>query len=540
MADNYQTLSVNQGPATQYGTDYPFVDAAASVKYLLGDLYLAYEDDECGFVLPLRVSLLSNFGTGSSGRRDVSIVDANDQIVFNTAAGSVVYTDEAWGKNLRTLAWVGETATLRCTMRTASPPWDAAKTWTNSISPGNHGALDGRTFMRVPRRVKSLRVGLTKMAGTIRLSEGYNIQMRLDDRTQVDGRRHRRRITVRARPGDGLGKLPGCQDIEPVIRRINGVEPTTGGDFTIDTQECYWLRRPAAIVSTTPRQASLGGDPFATMLTATINGMPDSYLAGDDKNATRLLYLADVDVTAQAALQILNDCGPCCTCDDFVSTHDGIRRLYEKYKLLAARASSVRDTYVANVARWEAQRNCRLVETLRLTLAAERNCGLFVGGTHCNMTECCATPLILRITYEAFRDGEPVDLTGAFVLKCPEALRAGADTNYDDVPYSPEGTFPVFDTIFDAADPQGTSRLRNRVAFIGCEDTDTIRVTLSVHMPEIRNRETGLPCTLPAPDDVDVPASVLALWADQPPLQPVRAVLTKTIPITKIGECRSC
>jgi hypothetical protein len=93
------------------------------------------------------------------------------------------------------------------------------------------------------------------------------------------------------------------------------------------------------------------------------------------------------------------------------------------------------------------------------------------------------------------------------------------------------------DHYFDYADPQGTSRFRNRLIVSGA---DTVRVTVSVHAVESKDKTTGKVCALPDPDSVDVPAEVAAIWASKPPPYPVRAVFTRTVAVSKYAGCGSC
>lgn len=245
-------------------------------------------------------------------------------------------------------------------------------------------------------------------------------------------------------------------------------------------------------------------------------------------------------LVADNTLQLYNDCEPCCNCDDFVRTYRGIWRLFNRYTDIGQNIEAARDQLQANIDRWNRQKACRQAAPLRVALAAEPQCGLFVGGVHCNMTACCVTPVVLRVTYETFRDGVPTSMALAFVNKCNENKRSGADTGYDEVAYTPAGTYPVFDTTFDHADPQGTSRFRNRAAFTGCQDVDTVRVTLSVHMPQSYRPDSGEPCPMPDPATIVVPSSIQLLWAAHPPKYPIRAITSKTIPISSTAGCRSC
>jgi hypothetical protein len=541
---SWQSLGVNQSPGS--GTDYPFSAPSADVKYLLGDLWFAYDDDACQFVLPLSVKWMYGFGWTDPVNPlpmytprhalDMVIVDANGTVVFDTTQSGVTFGSNLWGNNLQTLQWTNGDTVLRATRHLLPPPWDPTHVRNTFIVPVN-GELDARTYVRLPKRVKSFWVGLTQIsAGNLVLAEGYNTSLTPQAPVVVDGGHRTTQINMRFRGGDGLGRLPGCTDTQQVIRRINTIPPTSGGDFVIDASGCYWTGRPNTITSASPpRETSLGGSAFTTLLDSTIAAMPDAFVAPGVKT----YYADNAAAVAQATLQVNNDCGPCCDCDEFLRVYEGIRRLDARYRSIATQAEQARDTFQSNISRWDAQAACRSFQNLRLVLDPERNCGLFVAGVHCNNVQCCTAPLVLRTTFEAFSGGSPVSLASSFAIKCHESKRAGADTRYQEVDYNPLVNWPVMDTVFDYADPQGTSRFRNRLKFVGCP-ADVVRVTLSLHAQASTNRVTGAGCPLPDPSAVSVPSSVQTIWNAIPPLYPVRSITQMTVPVSMTAGCGGC
>lgn len=436
--------------------------------------------------------------------RDILIVDADDRVVFDSTLAAE-FSESAWGVNLTTAQWSNGQQVLRVTYHDNPPPWAPVGSLlpSNAVLSETEGVLDPRAYYRMPRRLRSIKVGDTVLpAGDVVFAEGYNIRLTASETTSSDGGRRSTQIAVRARPGDGLGRTGGCdEDVDPPIRTLAGVRGTDAGDFLLDAVGCYRVQRPSVTTSG----------------------------PGDQRTAT---------VTPHA-LEIGNDCGPCCECDDFVTTYRGVLKLDQRYRELAARAEIVRDTLADNIARWNAQKACRAAAPLRLLLQPEPRCRLVVAGLHCNSGGCCTGPVVLRTTFEAFRDGAPLDLTGDVSLRCDESVRAGADTRYDEVAYTPAGAWPVFDHMFDAADPDGVSRFRNRVALAGCDEADAIRVTLSIHAPQAFD-EDGNPCQMTAPESVVVPAEVAAIWVGDPPPYPVRAVMTRTVPVGPAAGCGGC
>jgi hypothetical protein len=490
MADNWTSTGVNQDPGQ--GTNYPFQSPSADVRYLLGDLWLAYDDDTCGYQLPLQVTRLAGFNQSSPARREIKISDAVGTVVFDSTEAT--YTASLFGTHLEVLQWKLGDAVLRATRHVSPPQYAPTQTYAADFAPVD-GTLSARAYMRMPQRVRSIRVGLTKLSGDIVFKEGYNINLTAATPAIVDGGRRQNTITIRGNPGDGIGRLPGCEGVVTAIQRINTISPAASGNFTMDASGCYRIQRPVALTSTEPRKVVL---------------------------------------TNAHALQFFNDCQPCCTCNDYVRTYRGLTNVWNQYQAMGAQAEAIRDTFASNVARWNAQRACRIAQPIKLVLNPEARCNLFIGGLYCNMFDCCLRPLVLRTTIEVF----PAR-SGTLNLTCRETVRNGADTQYEDTPYVPSGALPIYDTYFDYADPYGSSKYRMRVRLGDCLPGDSTRVTITAHTPDVVGVD-GTQCPLPDPSTVPVPASVLALWADNPPPYPVRAVITKGAPISPTAGCGSC
>lgn len=497
----YQTAGVNQQAAAGYGADYPFVRAPAAVRYLLTDLLLAYDDpaDAAGYALPLKIKTLAGFDLGEGADKDLVVTDAGGRVVLDTAAASS-RTARSWGRSLVTLAWRAGTAVLRCTMRTAPPPWDFSRTWAAVIdlSGDADAALDGRALLRLPRRLTSVRVGDVVLdAGDVDFAAGYNVTLDAAPAAANDGGRRTASVTFGAAPGSGPGRYGGCADEAAPLRRLGGAAPTAGGDLFLDAGGCYRVQRPVEL------SGGVGGTAAVT----------------------------------PHALQLYNDCTPCCKCDDFARTYAGVARLFDRWRALGAAASAARDGYAANVDRYNAQAACRAAHPLKLVLAGERDGVLFVGGLACNATACCLVPAVLRTTFEYFRDGSPLDVAGAVGHACRESRRAGTDTDGVEVPYDPLVNWPVADHYFDLADPSAVSRFRTRWR-LPAQDGDAVRVTLSLHAPGTAfDPATGKACPVPTQDSLGLPAEVLAAWAASPPPYPARAFVQR---VTAVGPTAGC
>ena len=284
-------IGVLQGPG-QGGDNYPVIEPSADITQLLADAYLAYVDDTNTFALPFHIKYLHGFGIDAVAvpitpvhTHDVEIVDANNITVFNSLVATD-FKEEDWDGRLKILEWTDAGGQiLRIVYHTEWSPEDEARTYDIYIEPTS-AVLDARAIYQLPRRVNSLRVGFSTLKpdangdlNKVVLQNGFNTTVVAADPVVTDGTRRATNILISADPNSGLGRFgPGCSDVVPSqIRRIN----TTGGDnrgnFLIDATDCYRVERPIQeVLQTSPRQVQI----------------------------------------RDHAIQIFNDCGPCCECDD--------------------------------------------------------------------------------------------------------------------------------------------------------------------------------------------------------------------------------
>lgn len=140
--------------------------------------------------------------------------------------------------------------------------------------------LTASTIIMQPSKVTSVVADGTTMDpdDPIILAEGYNCELEVTPNILVGGER-RDVVLVTFRPGAGQGRLSDCDDPDILLRRINGVEPDTAGNFNFAGDECMFLR---------------------------------PYHVGDDAGMTLLTY-----------------CVPCCSCDEMVLTHAAMKQLLD-------------------------------------------------------------------------------------------------------------------------------------------------------------------------------------------------------------------
>jgi hypothetical protein len=452
--------AVNQQPGG--GSDYPFVGPSGVPGVL--DVYLSYEDGACAYAWPFA---LAHDGT------NVDVLDAGGANVFSAPLSAAVATP--WGDR-RVLEWVVGEYVLRLVVRDAD------------LAAGT-AALDPRTYHRLPQRLRSVRVAGQVLRGNVRIEAGYNVKLAASQPTRKDGGRFAQRVNLDAVPGAGMGRQPGCGQVETFVRRINNIGPDPSGNFVIDLDDCFRGQLPAYVTE---------ADGFRT--------------------AQR----------TPATLGLYNDCKPCYDCAYFVNTYRGLKRVWYRWQAVAAQAERVRDTFAANRQRWLDQRTCRINHAARLVAIGGHGCKTFVGGMYCNASPTCLQPVELRFTFQLYRQGQPVAWPDSGV-QLLESYVDGSPVETEES-YPPVVAGPVFRYTLDYSDPQQTSQARMRLC-VACAADNTLGVTMTAHAPTPPpNPKSGATADLPT---VDVPANVLAVWGQYgvPAAPTVRAVEQKTVPL---------
>lgn len=451
--------AVNQSPSA--GNDYPF-QATTPLSAGVLDLYVAY---------PHERPLPFNLEVSGAGPYRFIVSDADDNIVIDETTDTSLST--TWGTRM-VYQWMVDTVVLRVVVVTADLVEDVAD-------------LDTRTCNRMPARVTSLSVNGVRMTGAVQFQSGYNIAMAGSQTTRTDGTRAIDEISMDAVSGAGEGRAPGCEDTEPLVRRINGIQPGPGGNFLIQADDCLRVQMPLTVT---------------------------------DNSANRTAVISQ-----DAAVQLLSECLPCCDCDYFIRTYRGLKRMWSRWKAIATDAEQVRDIFKDNRDRWLAQLECRSNNTLRLVGNADTSCAVFVGGSYCNFSKCCLIPVELRFTAVYHRNALPVAWPGATVRT---ATITGSPSRGDEL-YSPTNEGGVFRFFVDYANPQSTTMARFKLK-VGCDAGDAILVYLTAHAPDPEPDRNGDACVLPV---ADVPTAVSDQWtaAGITDTTPARSIMFKAIPV---------
>lgn len=422
MNDATPRTAVNQAPGG--GTDYPFREENDLAGAVL-DVYVAYADPACAYAQPFTLAV--------SGR-SFTVTDADS---VQVAAGTL---DDSrmteWGSR-EVHEWVGTTWVFRIVIDFGN------------LTDGA-GELDPRCTELMPPRVESLAVSTDttparRKAGNVALTNGYNTILTHLEPTLTDGGRYVHQVRIDVSPAAGLGRAPGCEELVPYVRSVNNVRADSGGNLVLTAQggqddgQCFRIFLPNRVTGEFPREAEL--------------------------------------THGANTIRISSDCAPCCTCDYYVRTYEGLRRMVSRWQSMVNEAQSVRDLYHANRARWLAQRACRLNHPLVVTAIPIKACYLGVSATYCNMSRSCLRPLEIRLT---------IDADGPTPTFCQPSYINGSHTQGDEkytVSQASVGGKTVFIATFPYADPQDQSHVRFRVQLRGCQEGTPVRVDVSVHAP---------------------------------------------------------
>jgi hypothetical protein len=395
---------------------------------------------------------------------DLLVVDAEGQTVFDSR-DAIEFDMEEWGALLRTIQWESATAVCRLVQYGGWEPDTEPVSFPSYMEPES-AVLDERTLERRLPRVTSMRVDAgSKLVETLRWQYGHNLTFDVETPDPADGERRKTYVTVNVQPGTGRGVFPAdCEDsASRYVTQINGVTADEHGSFTLDAGDCYRLERPI----------------FEEL----------------ESGVRRAVAVID------HTLQIFNDCGPCCSCDDFINTYEGIRRLRDRYADLYERANAVRAQYLLNLQRFSDQRECRVNDPLRLTVRPLCHDELAVAVGFCNNTGRCLNNLIIPISFE-YNDiagdvypgtTDPVVFETEYAAGSPyippdNVFRAGnrggsSAAGSSAVPelYALGGEYPYLYAAFDRVDPGSSASVVFRLSLPYSTPADTVRIAIDAY-----------------------------------------------------------
>jgi hypothetical protein len=190
-------------------------------------------------------------------------------------------------------------------------------------------------------------------------------------------------------------------------------------------------------------------------------------------------------------LELFNDCGPCCDCEDYFAVWEAIRKVRDRYAELVERAQAARDLYHDNRDRWIEAAECRGDGMVRAILQASPNRETIVSVGLCNSRDECLEGVVLHISFEyldgtgqCFNEGldTPLkaDTTAAFAQIIPGTTsRTGnVDPNNPNTGggasqqefYTLGGSYPHFWAYFNSISPSTMGAVSFRAGWGGDEE----------------------------------------------------------------------
>lgn len=542
-----QPVGLNQPPSG--GSAYPFVSPSDDVIYLLADFFVSFDDLADEVVYPLRIAWMYGFGNvnvsppagwpSPTHTHDLVVLDANNAIVFNSTT-AIRFTTEVWDNRLLILEWTNEHNVCRCSLHTEWTESDIidgqSRSYDNHIVP-TRGELQADTWYKLPKRLLSLRVGLTQIKkSSVTFAEGYNVKIsqvvdlaaaNVDlagisaTKSLIEGTRLTKKILIESSPTAGLGVFPGCVDEEKVIRTINLVRSNVHQNFIYDSEGCIRTQRPVSLTSTSPRIFNY--------------------------SAAGLLTQAE----ASSAILVSNDCTNCCDCLYFAQTYQGLKRQWYLFKSTAINAEEVRDVYAKNKDRWIAQKQIREANMLRVRISLDGNCKIRWGIAFCNASKCCINNVTVYLTWLQYLNGVPHNPIRPQFDCLPVMLEGDAECD-GPIPIVSDQTNVhgnVSKFNWDYSNPQTVTTLYGRHCIPDCNSYPEGALKFRLHVcisweSVAKNPATGEVCVFPAVQYTTIPAEVRSIWETSAMALPANIKDEKITPLTVTDKsnpfCHRC
>jgi hypothetical protein len=406
------------------GVYFPFIKEVSGAERLFADMYLGHYKADA--VLPLRITDISGFTQPATNPASMKIVDALAESVFDSDDADY-YRYKDWGTRFRIHEWGTADAVLRVVQHTGQNDSEDVITYPSSQTLSD-AVLDERVSELWPEGLRAIVVNNQMIYNDVEFVSGYNFSTNLDSTVLTDGQAKVNSITVSAEAGKGEGQTPGCPESSAgpgattTIKRINQTEPNDKGAFHMTFNDCFNLCKPGT----------------------TSNFGEVKKITFEDPNS----------------VLVNNSCLPCCSCDDFVYTYRAIRKLYDKYKKLGARAVKTRDTHSDNIVRWLGQKNCRESSPVKLSLIPYKmqddSCVKVAMGI-CNSFEVCRGEFAVHLNFTG-----PSGLKGYIN---PNSVFAYDPSGYGADNYVLEGTWPNMIARWPVVDSQSLAKLKFDMSF---------------------------------------------------------------------------
>ena len=501
------------------GKCFPLLRPSFDVEGLIADLHLVLSSSPTEIDWPLRVAWLSGFGdnvvahpVGAPDKYswmdyEILILDSSDRTVFRPETLPQVF--DHFGR-LRVVSWTSfggrGSCTLLYNLAWTQDDVDAgvAHDYDSEIVPDN-GELDADAVHFLPNQVWSIGPTASSLSGDVGLLSGYNMQMGVEPvdaadlaRSDLEGISTVKPITVLHRsvsiigkavvPGSGPGRSPGCELATTDLLQINHIGGDGLGNIKLLTDACLRLQRPMTQISESPRQFRYY----------------HPNLSNDE---------------AAAALVVYNDCGPCCSCDEYAAVYMALSRQWSRWKTVAEFGKNAQAFYDQLITTWNDNKSCREDRVLQVRLLPEDRSRLQISIGYCNFSALCRPSLEIRLTFMTYFDGLPADLHGRDLLKTVISAEARATIRT----LALAGSWPVFSVVLPYVNPQEFVRLAGKMAVsmvsrAGDVNQYSAAAFISVHYPD--DGVETLPLAV-------VPPELLLRWQEcsvGPPEYPARHV----------------
>jgi hypothetical protein len=426
------------------GHYFPFVKEVGGAERLFADMYLGHRVESA--VLPLRLSYIQGFtqpaSYSPSNRAELIVIDADDNVVFNSH-NAADYRYNEWSDRFTIHEWISDSAVCRIVQHTGQNDLEDVidypfeQTLTDAV-------LDERVSELWPKCVTKIIANGTDITGDLEIHQGYNFETSLGSIVRTGGQSRVNSVFVSAQAGAGEGLAPGCEEAIPLVRRINQQGPTAGalsvsgvnyrgGSFVLSAGACLSIIRPATFVSN---------------------------YAGNKS-------VLEMERDGNSGIMINNNCLPCCSCDDFVNTYKGIRKLYDTYAVLGNRANIVRDRYSENVNRWLAQKECREALPIKTGLMPYKlgtASGVKAVVGVCNSSGVCKGEVEATINFEVQPSdsgigGGPYEQK-LFAIIHPDSVFSYVNNGIKPQRYSISGDWPEYKVKWDLLESQDLARVK--------------------------------------------------------------------------------
>lgn len=486
-------LDINQEPPTT-PSHYPLVYPDPISDSLISHFYLSFVDPEKQFQYPFRLAWLTGFGydgadEGSegiaTGRQDLLVVDKNDLEVCNTSLAAEVMTRSLLDQEQAVCyTWVVGQQVCRIILdRDAFPS-------TPSIFLPRSAVLDCRTLDLVPARLGSISAGgqVSGNGNDILLQSGFNTQFRTEV-VEDDFYGRRTRVYIRHVPGDGVGQFDGCdkQKTPGAIYSINNVFPNDNGDIYLNGEGCVRIQRPGEIIDLEGAEPVDGRTPVIfSATTADVREHLELQLESQDPAHmdTAAVLISGNESATQHALEIHNNCAPCCDCADYSSTYQGLIRADSQYRGIGQRSGQLRQGLRETTNRWYQMAQCVFQDTVKLTVSTAYSCRAQIGGVFQNLSPCCLTNVKLRITVSSPNSREPGRPRVRY--QAQNTFKAETANESEEVRILldeyPGVEVDIFEFDVDVHKPNDSVRFQTVLVFPECgEEEEEVDVLLSVH-----------------------------------------------------------